>query len=71
MGHNPKPKKRCAFVETSLRRYLDADCFRVVCADTHEEQDAILREKFDYIFFTGSPKVGRKIMVWREQLNRD
>ena len=44
-------------------RFLDTDCFHVLFADSHEDQDAILREKFDYIFFTGSPRVGHVIMV--------
>uniref|UniRef100_A0A8C5MU18 Aldehyde dehydrogenase n=1 Tax=Leptobrachium leishanense TaxID=445787 RepID=A0A8C5MU18_9ANUR len=44
-----------------LPRYLDKDCFAVVCGQV-EDTTRLLENKFDYIFFTGNPKVGRIIM---------
>ncbi|XP_077155131.1 aldehyde dehydrogenase family 3 member B1-like [Ranitomeya variabilis] len=46
----------------SLPRYLDKDCFAVVCAGV-EDTTRLLENKFDYIFFTGNPHVGRIIMT--------
>ncbi|KAM6204823.1 LOW QUALITY PROTEIN: aldehyde dehydrogenase family 3 member B1-like [Sarcoramphus papa] len=45
-------------VAETLPRYLDKDCFAVVTAGVEESQ-----HKFDYIFFTGSPSVGRIVMT--------
>ncbi|XP_040465559.1 aldehyde dehydrogenase family 3 member B1-like isoform X6 [Falco naumanni] len=49
-------------VAETLPRYLDKDCFAVVTAGT-EETTRLLENKFDYIFFTGSPSVGRIVMT--------
>ncbi|XP_075568353.1 aldehyde dehydrogenase family 3 member B1-like [Pelecanus crispus] len=49
-------------VAEMLPRYLDKDCFAVVTAGV-EETTRLLENKFDYIFFTGSPSVGRIIMT--------
>lgn len=40
--------------------YLNSECFQVVCGGVPETQ-ALLQQKFDYIFFTGSTKVGKVI----------
>ncbi|NXC43618.1 AL3B1 dehydrogenase, partial [Penelope pileata] len=45
-----------------LPRYLDTDCFAVVTADV-EGTTKLLKNKFDYIFFTGSTSVGRIVMT--------
>ncbi|XP_075054586.1 aldehyde dehydrogenase family 3 member B1 [Mixophyes fleayi] len=45
-----------------LPRYLDKDCFTVVCGGV-PETTRLLENKFDYIFFTGSPNVGKIIMT--------
>ncbi|XP_055353733.1 aldehyde dehydrogenase, dimeric NADP-preferring-like [Paramacrobiotus metropolitanus] len=45
-------------IEQLLPRYLDKDCFEVVCAGP-EDTGRILKEKFDYIFYTGSTMVGK------------
>ncbi|XP_007518740.1 aldehyde dehydrogenase family 3 member B1 [Erinaceus europaeus] len=45
-----------------LPRYLDQDCFAVVRGGP-EETGQLLERKFDYIFFTGSPRVGRLVMM--------
>ncbi|XP_069089061.1 aldehyde dehydrogenase family 3 member B1-like isoform X2 [Pleurodeles waltl] len=45
-----------------LPRYLDQDCFAVVCGGPQETTE-LLENKFDYIFFTGSPRVGKIIMT--------
>ncbi|KAM5179888.1 aldehyde dehydrogenase family 3 member B1-like [Mantella aurantiaca] len=44
-----------------LSRYLDKDCFAVVCGGV-EESTRLLAERFDYIFFTGNPTVGKIVM---------
>lgn len=49
-------------MEEVLPKYLDKDCFAVVTAGV-EETTRLLENKFDYIFFTGSPSVGRIIMT--------
>ncbi|XP_073517320.1 aldehyde dehydrogenase family 3 member B1-like [Phyllobates terribilis] len=46
----------------SLPRYLDKDCFAVVCGGV-DDTSRLLENKFDYIFFTGNPNVGRIIMT--------
>ncbi|OXB52778.1 UNVERIFIED_CONTAM: hypothetical protein H355_007003 [Colinus virginianus] len=48
-------------VAEALPCYLDKDCFAVVTAGV-EETTRLLENKFDYIFFTGSPSVGRIVM---------
>ena len=49
-----------------LRQYMDPRVVRVV-GHTHPRDrhviSALMRHPFDYIFYTGSPAVGRKIMV--------
>ncbi|XP_068004301.1 aldehyde dehydrogenase family 3 member B1-like isoform X3 [Melanerpes formicivorus] len=44
-----------------LPKYLDKDCFAVVTAGV-EGTTRLLENKFDYIFYTGSPAVGRVVM---------
>ncbi len=34
----------------------------IYCIDTDTEYDEVLNQKYDYIFFTGSPNVGKKVM---------
>ncbi|KAM8807387.1 aldehyde dehydrogenase family 3 member B1-like [Eudromia elegans] len=46
----------------TLPGYLDKDCYAVVTAGV-EETTKLLENKFDYIFFTGSPSVGRIVMT--------
>ncbi|KAM7108571.1 aldehyde dehydrogenase family 3 member B1-like [Ciconia maguari] len=61
-----KPSKISRNVERlvaeTLPRYLDKDCFAVVTASV-EEPTRLLESKFDYIFFTSSPSVGRIVMA--------
>ncbi|XP_005438433.3 aldehyde dehydrogenase family 3 member B1 [Falco cherrug] len=45
-----------------LPSYLDTDCFAVVTAGV-QETTRLLENKFDYVFFTGSPSVGRIVMT--------
>ncbi|XP_035885676.1 aldehyde dehydrogenase family 3 member B1 isoform X2 [Phyllostomus discolor] len=45
-----------------LPRYLDQSCFAVVLGGP-EEAGQLLEHKFDYIFFTGSPRVGKIVMA--------
>ncbi|XP_069713360.1 aldehyde dehydrogenase family 3 member B1-like isoform X2 [Phaenicophaeus curvirostris] len=48
-------------IAETLTCYLDSDCFAVVTAGV-PETTRLLENKFDYIFFTGSPSVGRMVM---------
>ncbi|XP_016068920.1 PREDICTED: aldehyde dehydrogenase family 3 member B2-like isoform X2 [Miniopterus natalensis] len=45
-----------------LPQYLDQSCFAVVLGGP-EETGQLLEHKFDYIFFTGSPRVGKIVMA--------
>ncbi|XP_008580130.1 PREDICTED: aldehyde dehydrogenase family 3 member B2-like [Galeopterus variegatus] len=45
-----------------LPQYLDQSCFAVVLGGP-QETGRLLEHKFDYIFFTGSPRVGKIIMA--------
>ncbi|XP_072722050.1 LOW QUALITY PROTEIN: aldehyde dehydrogenase family 3 member B1-like [Ciconia boyciana] len=49
-------------VAEMLSCYLDNDCFAVVTAGV-QETTRLLENKFDYIFYTGSPSVGRIVMA--------
>lgn len=53
-------------LEQLIPRYLDPDCFKVVAGGI-PESTALLKIKFDYIFFTGSAAVGRLV---REASNK-
>ncbi|XP_020823716.1 aldehyde dehydrogenase family 3 member B1 [Phascolarctos cinereus] len=44
-----------------LPSYLDKNCFAVVLGGP-QETTTLLENKFDYIFFTGNPSVGRIVM---------
>lgn len=48
-------------MERLVPRYLDSDCYKVVNGGV-PETTAILKERFDYIFYTGNPAVGRIVM---------
>ncbi|XP_048215698.1 aldehyde dehydrogenase family 3 member B2 isoform X2 [Perognathus longimembris pacificus] len=45
-----------------LPQYLDQSCFAVVLGGP-QETGQLLEHKFDYIFFTGSPRVGKIVMA--------
>ncbi|XP_076770814.1 aldehyde dehydrogenase family 3 member B2 isoform X2 [Arvicanthis niloticus] len=45
-----------------LPQYLDQSCFAVMLGGP-EETSQLLKHKFDYIFFTGSPRVGKIVMA--------
>ncbi|XP_035219298.1 aldehyde dehydrogenase, dimeric NADP-preferring-like [Stegodyphus dumicola] len=49
-----------------IPQYLHKDCFQVVTGGV-PETTALLNERFDYIFYTGSPAIGQKI---REASNK-
>ncbi|RMB98005.1 hypothetical protein DUI87_25483 [Hirundo rustica rustica] len=55
-------KKTERIVAEGLPSYLDKDCFAVVTGGV-PETTRLLENKFDYIFFTGSPPVGRIVMT--------
>ncbi|XP_068144780.1 aldehyde dehydrogenase family 3 member B1 isoform X2 [Drosophila tropicalis] len=51
----------CAkFVADVIPKYLDNDCYPVVCAGPSETAE-LLQQRFDYIFYTGSTRVGKLI----------
>ncbi|ENN71300.1 hypothetical protein YQE_12225, partial [Dendroctonus ponderosae] len=43
-----------------LTNYLDHDCFQIYLGGSQETTE-LLKEKFDYIFFTGSSKIGQRV----------
>ncbi|KAF1548792.1 Aldehyde dehydrogenase family 3 member B2, partial [Eudyptes schlegeli] len=49
-------------VAEMLSCYLDNDCFAVVTAGV-QETTRLLENKFDYIFYTGTPSVGKIVMA--------
>ncbi|XP_023171529.2 aldehyde dehydrogenase family 3 member B1 isoform X6 [Drosophila hydei] len=49
----------CAkFIAETLPKYLDNDCYPVVCGGPTETAE-LLNQRFDYIFYTGSTRVGK------------
>lgn len=44
--------------ETLAPKYLDSECYPVVCGGVPETTE-LLKERFDYIFYTGSTTVGK------------
>uniref|UniRef100_H3AIB8 Aldehyde dehydrogenase 3 family member B1 n=1 Tax=Latimeria chalumnae TaxID=7897 RepID=H3AIB8_LATCH len=44
-----------------IPKYLDKDCFPVVCGGPEETQ-SLLQLRFDYIFYTGGQSIGKIIM---------
>ncbi|KRT78197.1 hypothetical protein AMK59_6935 [Oryctes borbonicus] len=46
------------FIARTLPKYLDNECYQVMCGGVQETTE-LLKEKFDYIFFTGNGAVGR------------
>ncbi|KPU77073.1 uncharacterized protein Dana_GF13679, isoform I [Drosophila ananassae] len=51
----------CAkFIADVIPKYLDNDCFPVVCGGPAETAE-LLNQRFDYIFYTGSTRVGKII----------
>lgn len=50
-----------SLIENLVPRYLDEDCYRVITG-ARDETTAILRERFDFIFYTGGHVVGKIIM---------
>jgi aldehyde dehydrogenase (NAD+) len=49
------------FLAETLPRYLDPECVQVVEGGAVESA-ALLAERWDYIFYTGNPSVGRMVM---------
>lgn len=45
-------------LEEIIPLYLDEECYKVVSGGVPETTE-LLKEKFDYIFFTGSNRVGK------------
>lgn len=53
-------KNATRFMAETLPKYLDNDCYQVVCGGIPETTE-LLKHKFDYIFYTGSTRVGQII----------
>jgi len=49
-------------IRTLLPTYLDPECFAVVCGGIPETTE-LLSVRFDHIFYTGSPMVGKIVMA--------
>lgn len=47
-------------IDNLIPRYLDQDCYKVILG-AKDETSALLRERFDYIFYTGGHVVGKII----------
>ena len=45
-------------IEKLVLEYLDSDCFKVIKGGA-EQSIEILEHEFDFIFFTGSTKIGK------------
>lgn len=43
-----------------IPKYLDSECYQVVLGDAKETTE-LLEERFDYIFFTGSTRIGKLV----------
>ena len=50
-----------SFLADKLPHYLDPECMQVVEGGP-SEAEALLTERWDYIFYTGSPRIGRVVM---------
>lgn len=50
----------CTALASLLPKYLDSECYPVYQGGIPETTE-LLKERFDYIFFTGSPQVGKII----------
>ncbi|XP_037712681.1 aldehyde dehydrogenase, dimeric NADP-preferring isoform X1 [Drosophila subpulchrella] len=51
----------CAkFIADVIPKYLDNDCYPIVCGGPSETAE-LLNQRFDYIFYTGSTRVGKII----------
>ncbi|GJQ80099.1 putative aldehyde dehydrogenase [Trypoxylus dichotomus] len=48
------------YISRTLPKYLDKECYQVYLGGVQETSE-LLQQKFDYIFFTGSPMVGKVI----------
>ncbi|XP_058465553.1 aldehyde dehydrogenase, dimeric NADP-preferring-like isoform X1 [Malaya genurostris] len=46
------------FIVETIPKYLDPECYRVVEGGAKETSE-LLRQKFDYVFYTGSGRVGK------------
>jgi aldehyde dehydrogenase (NAD+) len=51
-----------ALVAELVPKYLDPDCFKVVEGGI-PETTAVLEQRFDHVFFTGSTRVGKIVMM--------
>jgi len=50
-----------SLIENLIPRYLDEDCFRVITGGK-DETSALLKERFDLIFYTGGHVVGKIVL---------
>ncbi|CAO1387428.1 unnamed protein product [Diamesa tonsa] len=46
------------FMAEKIPKYLDSECYHVVCGGVAETTE-LLKNRFDYIFYTGSSRVGK------------
>ncbi|XP_059224715.1 aldehyde dehydrogenase, dimeric NADP-preferring isoform X3 [Stomoxys calcitrans] len=49
----------CAkFIQETLPKYIDNECYPIICGGAQETSE-LLKQRFDYIFYTGSTRVGQ------------
>lgn len=58
--------KTAELLKTLIPKYLDPECYHVITGGP-EETSEMLKEQFDYIFYTGSTRVGQ---IVREAANK-
>lgn len=58
--------KSAELIKTLMPKYMDPECYHVVTGGPEETTD-LLKEEFDYIFYTGSTRVGQ---IVREAANK-
>jgi aldehyde dehydrogenase (NAD+) len=51
----------CRLIKELIPRYLDKEAYPVIFADGPETSNILKKHRFDLVFFTGSPKIGRLV----------
>lgn len=57
-----KPSSSSEHVSKELRRIINDNFDNSLLYVTDETSEFVMKERYDYIFFTGSPSVGKKVM---------
>ncbi len=57
-----KPSSSSSHVSEILTRMINDNFDESVLYVSNEKSDVVMKERYDYIFFTGSPRIGKKVM---------